>query len=190
MEKPVRALEGNGKAVPETLSVTDQRACRLMILKRVERFAKVGIFLLVAISVIGMVGWAADWVTLQSERTIYTVDCVGGQWAGLVCSGQMNPGSRYRYRALKAHGEVLFWMAGSSEPAGKLENCEIRDGRNWTCGPSNDSDRSITLAMSHGRAVQGTSDDTSDDPRSFRAASKAQWWMLNWGMHWFRAARY
>ena len=157
-----------------------------MNFKRVKRFVLGGIFLLVAVGAIGMVGWAADWVTLQSERTIYTVDCVGGQWAGLVCSGQMNPGSRYRYRAFKAHGEVLFWIAGSSEPAGKLENCEIRDGRNWTCEPSTGSNRSITLAMSHGRAVQGTSDDT----RSFRAASKAQWWMLNWGMRWFRAARY
>ena len=51
-----------------------------MNFKRVKRFVLGGIFLLVAVGAIGMVGWAADWVTLQSERTIYTVECVAGRW--------------------------------------------------------------------------------------------------------------
>jgi len=34
----------------------------------------------IAIIALGLVAWATDWVTLQGERTIYTVECVAGRW--------------------------------------------------------------------------------------------------------------
>jgi hypothetical protein len=54
--------------------------------------------------------WSSDRVTLQGERTIYTVNCVNGTWDGHRCNGLLTTGPRFRYRALKAHGEVLFWV--------------------------------------------------------------------------------
>ncbi|NDZ17262.1 hypothetical protein [Variovorax sp. WS11] len=46
--------------------------------------------------------WANDTVTLQGERTIYTV--VVGKEAGNVsaCSGKLVPADPYKFRALKA----------------------------------------------------------------------------------------
>jgi hypothetical protein len=36
--------------------------------------------------------WASDRITLQGERTIFTVKCDGGTWQGRRCSGRMVPG--------------------------------------------------------------------------------------------------
>jgi hypothetical protein len=88
------------------------------------------VFVLVAL---GFAAWASDFVTMQGERTVYTVDCKNGAWQGDHCSGQVAAGTRYRYRALKPHGEVIFWTVGTSEPSGKFNECTIQDGRNWVC---------------------------------------------------------
>src|SRR5215204_2880092 len=44
--------------------------------------------------------WAVDFISVQGERTVYTVDCVGGVWSGAQCSGNLVAGERYRFRAL------------------------------------------------------------------------------------------
>ena len=103
---------------------------------------------------LGFAAWASDFVTLQGERTIYTVDCDGGAWQGDHCSGQVAAGARYRYRALKPHGEVIFWTVGTSEPSGKFGECTIQDGRNWVCKVCPDAARSITLQMAQGVSGQ------------------------------------
>lgn len=122
-------------------------------------------------------GWASDFVTMQGERTIYTVDCVGGAWQGDHCSGQVSNGPRYRFRALKPHGEVIFWTVGTSEPSGRFDKCTIQDGRNWLCKICPDAARSITLQMAQGLPVPGPQNVT----RPFRAVSKWRWLLLERG---------
>jgi hypothetical protein len=119
--------------------------------------------------------WATDRVTLQGERTVYTVDCRGGTWAGNVCNGEIVAGSRFRYRALKVRGEVLFWVLGSQEPSAKLIGCTIQDGRNWTCPASADASKSLTLAISRGEPVHNPAWPT----RPFHAVSKVTWILVN-----------
>lgn len=128
--------------------------------------------------------WAVDFVTLEGERTIYTVDCSRGTWTGNHCSGALVVGDWYRFRALKAHREVLFWTVGSSEPSGKLTGCEITDGRNWTCPPGGDSARSITLRMERGRP-------SLNNPllgRQVRRVPKLRWLLLRIGVSWSDSA--
>jgi len=116
-------------------------------------------------------------VTMQGERTIYTVDCVRGAWEGDHCNGTLAAGARYRFRALKPHGEVIFWTVGSSEPSGKFNDCTIQDGRNWACKVCADTSRSITLEMAHGKPVVTAAAPT----RPFRAVSKWRWLLLQRG---------
>ena len=122
--------------------------------------------------------WASDTVTLQGERTIYTAKCEQGSWQGERCTGNLVAGDRYRYRALRARNEVIFWIAGSSEPSGKFTDCAIQDGRNWRCKPNADVGRSITLAMAKGFAVP----DSTGAARSFHSISKLTWVLLNAGI--------
>ena len=122
--------------------------------------------------------WATDLVTLQGERTVYTVRCERGTWVADRCTGVMVAGDRYRYRALKAHAEVIFWVAGSAEPSGKFTGCEIRDGRNWACKPNQDAARSVAVEMSRGRPVAQPGAGT----KAFHAVPKFVWLMLDLGL--------
>ena len=126
---------------------------------------------------VGILSWATDFVTLKGERTIYTADCQNGTWTGNQCTGTMTAGKRYRFRALKEHGEVLFWIAGSAERSGRMAPCEIANGRNWTCKPGDESPRSITLAMSKGHPAA----DASATSIPFHEVSKVTWLFLYYG---------
>jgi len=121
--------------------------------------------------------WSTDRVTLQGERTIYTAECRSGSWNGNRCSGQIVAGPRFRYRALKLRGEVLFWVLGSKEPSAKLTGCTIQDGRNWTCPASADAPKSLTLALAGGEPLRNEAWPT----RPFRSTSKVGWLLLNFG---------
>ena len=87
-------------------------------------------------------------------------------------------GTRYRYRALKPHGEVIFWTVGTNEPSGKFKECTIQDGRNWVCKVCPDAARSITLQMAQGVPVSAAPAVT----RPFRAVSKWRWLLLQRGL--------
>ena len=87
---------------------------------------RVWAFVLLVLVALGFAAWASDFVTMQGERTVYTVDCTNGAWQGDHCSGQVAAGTRYRYRALKPHGEVIFWTVGTSEPSGKFRSARSR----------------------------------------------------------------
>ena len=137
---------------------------------------RVWAFVIVVLAGLGFAGWASDFVTMQGERTIYTVDCVRGAWQGDHCSGQLTAGVRYRYRALKPHGEVVFWTVGTNERSGKFDDCAIQDGRNWVCKVCPDAARSITLQMTQGLPVASLS-----TTRPFRAVSKWRWLLLERG---------
>ena len=47
-------------------------------------------FLIAIVSVLGFAAWASDFITMQGERTIYTVECRDGAWAGAAtgCLGE------------------------------------------------------------------------------------------------------
>jgi hypothetical protein len=142
--------------------------------------------LAIVVALLLIVAWADDFVTLQGEHTIYTVTCEDGRWNGNVCSGRLDSGDRYRFRALKKRGEVLFWRVGAPEPSGKFTNCEIVDGRNWSCSANADAARSITLALVRGRAQH----DLTGATRPFHAISKWKWWCLRAGLGPFKRASY
>ncbi len=135
-------------------------------------------FVIFLLALLAFAGWASDFVTMQGERTIYTVECTGGAWQGDHCAGHVAAGKRYRYRALKAHGEVIFWTVGARERSGKFEACTIVDGRNWVCQPGPDAARSVTLQMDKGLPVPGPSAVTLP----FRAVSKWRWLLLQRGL--------
>ena len=146
-----------------------------MTVSRVLHFAP----LLLLAAMIGVFAWATDFVSLEGERTVYTVECKQGTWSGDRCTGKLVAAERYRFRALKAHGEVLFWIIGSTtEPSGRFTQCEIKDRGNWACKPNADSPRSITLSMSKGRPVP----DPAANIRRFHAVSKVTWLLLRYGI--------
>lgn len=125
------------------------------------------------------VAWTSDAITLQGERTVYTVDCRQGDWHGDTCSGKLAAGPRVRFRALRAHAEVLFWTIGATgEPSGKLMSCKIADGRNWICPPGADGGRTITLQMARGCPVP----DASGNARPFHSVAKWRWWLARYGL--------
>ncbi|MDR2881695.1 MAG: hypothetical protein LBV29_07335 [Azoarcus sp.] len=140
----------------------------------------------IVVALLALLAWMHDFVMPQGERTVYTVDCAGGTWNGVHCSGRLVAGERYRFRALKARNEVIFWKLASPEPSGKLSGCEVRDGHNWKCGPGPDAARSIGLKMSSGRLRH----DTEEHTRAFRATTKWKWWLLHFGVGGFKRADY
>lgn len=135
------------------------------------------VWLLLSAVIIALVfaAWASDFITLQGERTVYSVRCERGDWQGDQCTGQVVAGPRYRYRALKRRSEVVFWAAGVNEPSGKLTGCDVQDGRNWRCPPGPDASRSVTLQMVDGTPLASVGGAT----RTARAVSKWRWLLLD-----------
>lgn len=122
--------------------------------------------------------WASDCVTLEGERTVFSAECRDGIWQGSRCHGELAAGERLRYRALKAHHEVVFWRVGAADPSAKFEACAIDDGRNWSCTPNTDSARSFTQEMRRGVPV--ASPGAPNLP--YHAISKWRWWLLHLGL--------
>ena len=140
-------------------------------------------FVVALVVFVAAVTWTSDSITMQGERTVYTVGCEQGAWDGNRCTGHMVAGDRYRFRALKAHGEVLFWIMGSSEPSGRFVGCDVKDGRNWSCrakADTPDAARTVTLEMVRGRPVR----DDIGPTRPFHRVSKLTWILVDRGL-WF-----
>jgi hypothetical protein len=148
-----------------------------MILRTLS-IMRLWLFVLAALMLVGSVAWLSDRVTLQGERTIYTVDCHDGAWQELHCTGRLVAAERFRFRALKPHREVVFWTVGATEPSGKLTDCDIEDGRNWVCRPTADATRTITLKMSNGVPVR----DSIGLVKPYHAIAKWRWLILHWGV--------
>jgi hypothetical protein len=110
------------------------------------------------------------------ERTIYTVDCVRGAWEGDHCNGTLAAGARYRFRALKPHGEVIFWTVGSSEPSGKVQRLR-HPGRSQLGLQGVPGRRSLD----HPSDVAGLPVPATTVTRPFRAVSKWRWLLLRRG---------
>jgi hypothetical protein len=135
-------------------------------------------FVLACLTALAVFLWASDKITLEGERTVYTVDCHAGFWEGAHCSGKLEAVERFRFRALKPHREVIFWTVGASDPSGKFSDCDIKDGRNWVCRPTADAKRTITLQMKKGEPVL----DASGQGRLFHAIAKWRWYLLHIGV--------
>jgi hypothetical protein len=133
---------------------------------------------LALLAALGLFMWSVDYVTLEGEWTIYTVRCHGGNWANDRCTGELQPGERYRFRALKSKGEVVFWIVGSAEPSGKLAPCVIKDRSNWTCTANADAARSIALEMRKGRPVPPS---LGEHP-ALHTVAKWRWFLLRVGI--------
>ena len=129
---------------------------------------------LATIAAIAAYAWATDKVAWQGECTIYTVRCDQGEWQGSRCGGKLQPAERYRFRTLKPHREVLFWVVASAEPSGKLTDCSIEDRRHWTC-KGGEAARSITLRMVAGQPV------AEPGAGAVHAVEKWRWWLLRAG---------
>jgi hypothetical protein len=134
-------------------------------------------FLLIVATIAGGFLWITDFITLQGEWTVYTVACMQGEWSDDQCTGKLAASARYRFRALKPHKEVFFWVVGSTEPSGRYTQCEIKNRENWTCKANADSARTITLAMVGGHPVP----DLDGNTRPFHAVSKVRWLLLKYG---------
>ena len=129
--------------------------------------------------VLGAMAWLSDAVTLQGESTVYTAVCQAGSWQGANCTGRLAAGPGFRFRALKAHREVLFWTVGSTtEPSGKFSDCLIQDGRNWRCKENADLSSTITREMVSGCPVR----DSTGLALSFRQIPKWRWLLMRLGV--------
>lgn len=136
------------------------------------------VVLLLLLLILGVASWATDFLMLQGESTVYTASCVDGQWAGNTCNGRLKAGERFRFRALKAHREVLFWTVGDNAgESGHFRNCVVEDGRNWSCPATGDLARTITHRMTKGHPVEGV-----PGALDFHHIPKWQWVALDMGL--------
>ena len=140
-----------------------------------SRMLKFAPFVIVAVMVSAFL-WGIDYLTLQGEWTVYTVECKQGTWNGDQCTGTLVSSDRYRFRALKNHGEVFFWIVGSRGSSGRLMPCEVVNRSNWSCQANADSSKSITLVMTKGRPVP----DPVSNLRPVHAVSKMKWMSLKY----------
>jgi hypothetical protein len=129
--------------------------------------------------------WGSDRITMQGERTVYTVDCDRGTWDGKVCTGKLVPGKRYAFRASISRHEVVYWERGSSAPSGKYPDCKVADRDNWSCKVATDSTpKTIALEMSKGRPTR----TGGEHVLPFHSVPKWKWWLIDAGVRVFTQA--
>ena len=139
----------------------------------------------VAVVLVTALLWGSDQITLQGERTIYTVDCDGGMWSGVQCSGRLVPGKRYAFRASKSRHEVLYWIRGSDAPSGRYTDCSVADRDNWSCNVATGTPSpTIAFEMVKGRPTRAG----SGLALSYHSVPKWKWWLMDVGYDGFKVA--
>jgi hypothetical protein len=118
--------------------------------------------------------WASDQITIQGERTVYTVECANGEWQGVHCTGSLKAGDRHTFRASRARQEVLYWIVGSKQPSGKFSDCQVKDRGNWKCSVGVDQPETITQEMKHDIPARGA----TGPALPFHAVPKWKWWVI------------
>ena len=141
--------------------------------RTLRRIVPVALVLLVLAAVI----WGSDRVTLQGERTIYTVDCAQGSWEGSRCTGRLVPGPRYAFRASRTRNEVLYWIRESQNPSQKFPDCTVKNRDNWTCNVRVGEPGAVTYEFRDGKPTRGTEGLTL----AYHEVPKWQWWAIKWG---------
>ena len=141
-----------------------------------------------AVLVIGLgaaLVWGSDRITMQGERTIYTVDCEGGTWSGNSCSGKLVLGKRYGFRASPARREVIYWVRGSSAPSDKYADCTVTDRDNWSCKPkAGVTPTTVAYEMVKGKPTPADSSLVLP----YHSVPKWKWWLLDAGIGVFSEA--
>ena len=127
---------------------------------------------------LGFVIWASDQITLQGERTLYTVTCEQGVWEELRCTGRLAAGDLHRFLVSRNRNEVVFWISGSRVPSGKYTDCTVIDRDNWTCNVGANEQPAIVRELSYGRPTLSGSGLTVP----FHAVAKWKWWALHAGL--------
>lgn len=122
--------------------------------------------------------WGNDAITLEGERTIYTLRCNNGEWKNGQCTGTVAAGDRHRFRALKSKREVLFWTVGSSMPSDKYTGCTVTNRDHWSCTTFPTEKTAAPYEMVGGQlrsvgAPAGT---------PLHVVHKWKWWLLNMGI--------
>ncbi len=140
-----------------------------------------GLFLLL---ILVLLVWGSDRITLQGERTIYTVDCEAGVWDGNRCTGRLAAGPRYAFRASPRRHEVIYWIRDSTAPSGKFTDCSVTNRDNWSCNVGLGQSSSIAYEMHDGRPTRGTQGLAA----SFHDVSKWKWWAIRLGPDVFSVA--
>ena len=129
--------------------------------------------------------WGSDRITMQGERTIYTVECEGGTWNGNACSGKLAPGKRYAFRASPVRHEVLYWVRGSTAPSGKYPECTVTDRDNWSCKVAPDNaQKTIASGMSKGKPTRSDAGALL----TYHSVHKWKWWLMDIGLRVFTEA--
>ena len=136
------------------------------------------------VAIIAAMMWGSDWITLQGERTIYTVRCDNGSWDGDRCTGRLVPGDRHAFRASRSRNEVVYWIRESKAPSGKYTDCMVKDRDNWSCNVRTDQKPAITFEMTHGKPTHTQMNDMA----SFHAVAKWEWWLMKLGCRFFHNA--
>jgi len=142
------------------------------------------LYILVIVGAMGVFIWSSDRITLEGERTVYTVICEQGAWDGLRCTGRIVAGDRHRFRSSRSRSEVVYWIAGSAAPSGKYSECDVTDRDFWSCKTQAGELPTIAHEFSDGRPVPRAAG--IDLP--FHAVNKWKWWALRLGIPGFRKA--
>jgi len=132
--------------------------------------------------------WASDPITLQGERTIYTVNCKDGSWSGNRCTSVLAPGVRHAFRASRTRQEVIHWVRGSDEPSEKYTDCQVKNRDNWKCNSRKDQKSLFVDELINGRPILTTTQSTTPVP--FHAVVKWKWYALQAGIRVFTDADY
>ena len=148
---------------------------------RVVKVVSVVLLLLLIVALL----WGSDRITMQGERTVYTVECDRGTWNGRVCTGKLVPGKRYAFRASIARHEVVYWVRGSSAPSGKYPDCKVADRDNWSCKVALDAaPATIAYEMAKGRPTR----TGGEHVLPFHSVPKWKWWLMDTGVRVFTQA--
>jgi len=132
----------------------------------------------------GLLIWGSDRITLQGERTIYTVRCEPDVWDDKRCIGTLVAGDRYAFRSSALRNEVIYWIRGSTAASGKYSDCKVVDRDNWACRVPAGQAPSIAFEMKKGRPTRVN--DGQVVP--FRDVPKWKWWLLKLGVGRFTEA--
>jgi hypothetical protein len=113
----------------------------------------VWMFFLSAVLVLVAFNWFSDAITLKGHWTLYTARCDGGTWQGGRCTGWLVAAERYRFVANKKKGEVDFKVIGGDALSGRMTECAIADGRDWTCSAATSGAQPATKGLIHSKPV-------------------------------------
>jgi hypothetical protein len=140
------------------------------------------ISVLLLLIVVGLV-WASDQITLQGERTIYTVTCDHGTWSGNRCTGALAPSDRHAFRASRTRQEVIYWIRGSQQPSEKYTDCRVENRDNWACRARADQKPLPLRELIHGRPTPAFEDSTT--AVRLHAVAKWKWYAVQIGLRVF-----